>query len=204
MIQHFFDDVEGFFTGADAKYYELVINHFIYGKGYINTPTLHMVEVGSWKGRSSSIIAVEIANSGRNVRFDCVDTWKGSPELTDDVDVINDTVFDRFIDNMKPVTGFFRALRMNSIDAASTYPDQSLDYVFIDAAHDYDSVRNDISAWIPKIKPNGMIGGHDFFHPPVVQAVHEILPDAVGIYGCWHQQVTPNMAEQIKNKRTKL
>ena len=40
----------------------------------------HFVEIGSYKGRSSSYMAVEIVNSGKSITFDCVDTWKGSEE----------------------------------------------------------------------------------------------------------------------------
>ena len=36
----------------------------------------HFVEVGVWKGRSASFMAVEIHNSGKKIKFDCVDTWE--------------------------------------------------------------------------------------------------------------------------------
>ena len=40
--------------------------------------------------------------------------------------------------------------------------DHSLDMVFIDGAHDYESVMTDILSWLPKIKKNGLICGHDY------------------------------------------
>ena len=51
----------------------------------------HFVEVGSWKGRSSAYLAVLIANSGKQIRLDCVDTWLGSNEVahTTDADVVD-------------------------------------------------------------------------------------------------------------------
>ena len=36
------------------------------------------VEVGSWKGKSSAYMAVEIANSRKDINFYCVDHWLGS------------------------------------------------------------------------------------------------------------------------------
>ena len=39
---------------------------------------------------------------------------------------------------------------------------QSLDFVYIDARHDYDGCLEDIVAWYPKLKKGGLIAGHDF------------------------------------------
>jgi predicted O-methyltransferase YrrM len=47
---------------------------------------------------------------------------------------------------------------------ASNYQDDSLDFVFIDAGHDYDSVTKDITNWYPKIKNGGIIAGHDYHY----------------------------------------
>ena len=43
----------------------------------------HIVEVGSWKGRSAAFMAVEIINSNKKIKFDCVDTWLGAVEFWD-------------------------------------------------------------------------------------------------------------------------
>ena len=40
----------------------------------------------------------------------------------------------------------------------------SLDLVFVDAAHDYANVKADVLAYWPKLKPEGVISGHDFSH----------------------------------------
>lgn len=36
-----------------------------------------IVEVGSWKGKSVAYLAVEIINSGKGIKVDAIDTWKG-------------------------------------------------------------------------------------------------------------------------------
>ena len=38
---------------------------------------------------------------------------------------------------------------------------QVFDFVFIDGDHRYESVRRDIQAWLPKVRPGGIMGGHD-------------------------------------------
>ena len=79
-------------------------------------------------------------------------------------------------------------LKMLSIDASTMFEDNSLDLVFIDADHKYESVKNDINAWIPKIRKRGIICGHDYggsdngglgMHPGVKQAVDEAFGDRV-------------------------
>lgn len=64
-------------------------------------------------------------------------------------------------------------LELPSVDAAPTV--DCLDFCYIDGAHDYDSVKSDIEAWWPRLKPGGILGGHDFdpANQPVIQAVIE-------------------------------
>jgi predicted O-methyltransferase YrrM len=54
-------------------------------------------------------------------------------------------------------------LRMESGDACQLFPNESLDVVFIDADHRYDPVMRDMELWYPKIKPGGVLSGHDYW-----------------------------------------
>jgi predicted O-methyltransferase YrrM len=49
------------------------------------------------------------------------------------------------------------------------------DVVFIDALHDYESVKQDIDLWWPRVRPGGYLCGHDYNHkwPGVMRAVAE-------------------------------
>lgn len=185
-IPHYADRISGWFTDGDFGFYREMV---------ATAPaTGHFVEVGSWKGRSSAFMAVEIANSGKNIRFDCVDTWQGSVEHKlggefEDSDCVNGQLRQRFDQNMRPVDGRYRAVEMTSLAASQLYDEQSLDLVFLDAAHDLENVRADITAWLPKIKKGGVIAGHDWHHPPIQQAVHETLGDPGCMGGCWYKTV---------------
>lgn len=66
-------------------------------------------------------------------------------------------------------------LVMRTGQAAPLIPDNSLDFVFIDAGHKYGCVRADLRAWWPKVRTGGWFGGHDYSaaHPGVVAAVTE-------------------------------
>jgi hypothetical protein len=55
--------------------------------------------------------------------------------------------------------------RMPSLVAAAAFMRESIDACFIDGAHDYDSVRADIEAWWPVVRPGGFMSGDDYRHP---------------------------------------
>jgi SAM-dependent methyltransferase len=160
--------------------------------GNDETSFRHFVEVGSWKGQSAAFMAVEIANSGKNIQFDCVDTWQGSVEHQTEPSVVNGTLYEEFIHNMQPVEGYYRPVRMSSVEAAECYDDESLDFVFIDAGHMYADVKADILAWLPKVKKGGIIAGHDY-HPhlldEVAGAVLEIFGEVPVENTCWIKQL---------------
>ncbi len=56
-------------------------------------------------------------------------------------------------------------LRGGSLEVVKHIKDAELDFCFIDAAHDYESVKADIIAWLPKVKPSGWLILHDFDNP---------------------------------------
>lgn len=55
-----------------------------------------------------------------------------------------------------------RIWRSTSVEAAREVAAASLDFVYVDARHDYDSVREDLEAWYEKIRPGGLMAGHDY------------------------------------------
>jgi predicted O-methyltransferase YrrM len=56
----------------------------------------------------------------------------------------------------------FKILQGLSVDIAKQIEDKSLDWVYIDADHEYQSVKDDIEAWFPKVREGGIISGHDY------------------------------------------
>jgi len=73
-------------------------------------------------------------------------------------------------------------VRKKSTEAALDFEDGSLDFVFIDAIHDYENCFNDINYWHNRVRKGGYVMGHDWEHPSfpgVQQAVVEHYGDAV-------------------------
>lgn len=56
----------------------------------------------------------------------------------------------------------FHLYRGDSPDVAEHFADEGLDWVYIDADHTYESVRADLAAWFPKLRPGGLMAGHDY------------------------------------------
>ena len=139
------------------------------------------VEVGCWLGDSSSYMAKAIKDSGKNIEFWCVDTWKGSEGVLWMQPFLNAADGDMYPmwdkrmrnDGVRPWAIPFQ---QPSVEAATRFKDESLDFVFIDGDHRYDEVRADIAAWLPKLKPGGLLAGDDYdqdSHPGVWRAVRE-------------------------------
>ena len=127
--------------------------------------TQTFVEVGVWKGHSISYAVVESIKKNKKIKFYAVDTFKGSPgelNILNDQSIKNDTLFDEYCNNIKPIKEYITTLKMDSVEAAKQFQNQSIFFVYIDASHNYESVKADIIAWLPKIITGGYIGGHDF------------------------------------------
>lgn len=178
-MEHFYQNIHGWFDFQNT--YTRMVNEHDDGA--------HFVEIGTFLGRSLSYLAVEIANSGKKIRLDAVDTWEGSPmepyQQQQDV-VKNKTLYENFLKNIEPVKDYVNIVRSDSVEASKQYADESLDFIFIDASHHYEFVKADIDAWYPKLKKGGYIGGHDYVPPSriphgihgVYQAVNELFPNA--------------------------
>lgn len=157
MIEHIYHQPqfgEDWFTYPEV--YQEIVSKFPSGSTF--------VEIGSWKGKSSAFMAVEIANSGKQIDFYCIDTFEGSVEHQNNPELPH--LYNIFKDNMKPVEGYYKDMKMTSMEAVQKFENESLDFVFIDGSHEYEDIKDDIIHWLPKVKPGGILAGHDYYLPP--------------------------------------
>lgn len=135
------------------------------------------VELGVWFGQSMSYAGVEIINSGKLIKLHGIDSFLRGDQVDDDTpyDPNRHTEALRYTQPVKDVVEIIRA---DTRDAYKMYEDGSIDFLFIDANHDYESVLLDIKNWFPKVKKGGIIAGHDYnpnAFPGVIQAVNEFF-----------------------------
>ena len=138
------------------------------------------VEVGAWLGKSTNHMAKKIKELKKKIDFYVIDTWGGSVEVIHNqiVDDFGGDVFTEFIDNtlISNNKNQFKLIKDTSENASKQFLNNSIDYIMIDAGHDYDSVKDDINHWYHKVKPGGIISGDDYggsYFPGVTKAVDE-------------------------------
>jgi len=107
-----------------------------------------------------------------------IDPWETQPEGNETYEGWDfNSIYNEYRDKVSQFKDRVIELREYSETAADKIPDKSLDFVFIDAQHDYDSVKEDIALWLPKVIPGGLLCGHDYEpkFPGVVNAVDDML-----------------------------
>ena len=134
---------------------------------------LRGVEVGTWQGNLSSYVL----ETCLDLTWISIDAWKYfGLEYKDGTNISQDKMEMVYASVKQKLLKFGSKSiikRSLSLGAAKHIEDLSLDMVFIDANHTHKAVKEDIYAWWPKVKDNGIISGHDIHHPPVEQAVRE-------------------------------
>jgi len=151
--------------------------HHVIFKNLISKDTHLAVEVGSWLGASARDIAQMLPEE--SLLF-CVDTWLGSEEHQSGQVCYSfpiDSLFDRFLSNVihSGLQKKIIPVKLTSIEAAKRFQSLGIkfDFIYIDAAHDYDSIKRDIEAWYPLLEEGGVFCGDDFHYPPIIRAVGE-------------------------------
>ena len=119
------------------------------------------VEVGSWQGLSSSVLAIVIKSGGGTLY--CIDHWKGSEGTDLAEEAAKENIYNVFERNLRilGLWDYITPMVMDSLTASKKFEDESIDFLFLDADHRYKQFKEDLDAWIPKIKIGGMICGHD-------------------------------------------
>jgi hypothetical protein len=127
--------------------------------------------VGAEVGVFEGIHARLLVKNNSVARLYCIDPYRIYEDLKLDTNMPKAKA--RAIERLK-FSGKVVWMFENSVEASFRIFHE-LDFVYIDAAHNYKNAVADIDAWWPLVKPGGIIGGHDFHHtwPGVVRAVTE-------------------------------
>jgi hypothetical protein len=171
-MNHYYHTIFGWFD------YEEIYNHAV----SVLPENSRIVELGCWKGKSSSFLLVEAKNSNKFFDIHLCDTFEGSEEHYDENSVHYaediDKVFDQFKHNVEQANYPYVVHRMDSLELSSKFDNDSIDFLFIDTDHSYEHVSKELKAWYPKVKKGGIIAGHDYNSAGgggVVEAVDEFF-----------------------------
>ncbi len=131
---------------------------------HVMKPGCRMAEIGSWLGNGSTQVFLETLRAVPDTSVLCVDTWQGNPNVQRHQDIVAKyDVFGTFRSNVEKAQSPVKlhALVSSSTGAAPVIADGAFDLVFIDADHSYQAVRDDVAAWRSKVRPGGILCGHD-------------------------------------------
>lgn len=132
-------------------------------------------EVGVYRGAFSEVVL----RQWRGRELVSVDPWLEQAEDAY-VDRLNrpqdvqERIFAGTCERLAPYGDRSSIWRTTSVDAAEHLPPRSLDFVYIDARHDYASVREDLAAWFEKVRPGGLMAGHDYLDGDLKSGVYGV------------------------------
>jgi hypothetical protein len=144
-----------------------------------------IVEIGAWKGRSSAAI---YTGAKKTVTCVSIDTWKGTPsEMHAHGEALEVDLHEVYKQNMLnlgikvspylPFSAYGYAgpyyMIGDSVESAANIPDGLIDWLFVDG--DHSKTGADIDAYLPKMKPDGLVTGHDYFcfFETIQQEIHK-------------------------------
>jgi hypothetical protein len=166
-MEHFYKEIDGWATFEDQG---ILLNTIL--DNLVNKTNINIAEIGVYKGRGTSLWVVELINKKINFNYYAIDHFMGSEEHDKSINYLDITK-----KNLKPIINNIKLIQNDSIIESKNYDDNFFDIVYIDASHDYESVKKDIISWIPKVKPGGIICGDDYTEGwiGVMEAVDEIF-----------------------------
>ena len=116
-------------------------------------------EIGVEQGRYSSSLLRKIPG----LKLYCIDCWESYEGYRMNKQNKVDLFYQRTIERLESLEGAnYEIIKKYSMDAVKDFEDESLDFVFIDGNHEFQSCTNDIAEWSKKVKKGGLIMGHDY------------------------------------------
>jgi len=174
-------DIQGW--ASQSEVFEAVIREW--------KPKL-IIEVGTWKGASAIHMATLCKQNNLDTLILCIDTFLGSVEhwvnTPDGAPALNlkngrPTIYEQFLSNVihEQLTDVILPFTIDSINGGLALHQLGIkaDVIYIDAGHEYESVKADLKTYKEVVRPGGCIVGDDWFHGPIRQAVAEVLGDVI-------------------------
>ena len=115
-----------------------------YVNKFSDTKELLLVEIGTFEGGSTFFFSRYFKHVITIDPYDYLEAEK------------------KFLENLKNFNNISK-IRLKSDDAVNLFSDNIIDILYIDGNHNREYITNDIKLWLPKIKQNGFISGHDYY-----------------------------------------
>jgi len=183
---------------STPKYYSKIYGFFDFEEIY--QEAVHrakdgakFIELGVMQGKSACYLGECIKESGKKIKVELIDVWSHEQDTTQECTyteykdtqipfypIIETNAIVKPFNALKKagVIEYFNFIQASSFKAHLLYDNNSFDFIFIDGDHQYNSVKQDLNNFYPKLKAGGMFAGHDYnkdLNPGVVRAVDEFV-----------------------------
>ena len=162
-------------------------------KNVLTHGSARFVEVGTFLGRSMGAMNQFLSDysnevhgvKAHDVELHAVDTFSGGTDGVHNkmeqlyLNVHGGNLEKTFRANMAALKVPVIVHAKPSVEAAKDFADASCDVIFIDGDHSEPAVKADIISWLPKVKPGGVLCGHDIDEPGVANAVNACFDGSV-------------------------
>jgi predicted O-methyltransferase YrrM len=131
------------------------------------------IELGTFLGKSTCYLAQRLKESGKKAKIYACDIFDGSIAPFIPKEYMKN-FYDEFIENLKKqkVDDLVITFKEDSLNFVKNFEDNSVSFIYIDDDHREPHVSEEISSWYPKLKPDGIMAGHDFYaYPEIGNAV---------------------------------
>ena len=156
--------IEGWLSEPEGRLlYELARN--CTGRGVI-------VEIGSWKGRSTIALAIGLRDGGGTGVVYAIDPHTAEPDRPTAGPPVTVDDFNRNI-RRAGIASKVELLLMTSHAARPQFRDGSVDVLFVDGSHQYEDVLQDIRDWQNSMRPGSIVAFNDPHYPGVYRALRE-------------------------------
>jgi predicted O-methyltransferase YrrM len=158
------DAIEGLLVSPDQE-------HWLFRTAWSLPDGAVIVEIGSFKGRSTCCLAYGCRDTKKHVF--AVDTFEGN-----DADFHHRDFFSQFWQNIedRDLTVYVTPVQGRSSEVARTW-DSPIHLLFIDGAHQYEDVLADFYGFLPHVVPGGIVALHDVVEtwPGPLRAWNEVV-----------------------------
>lgn len=140
----------------------LLENRNDFGKMMESLKGEEMIEIGVQEG----LFADQILNSWPSLKkYNGIDVWRLQNNYVDHAnkgDNEQEIKYQKTVKTLAKYGDKIKLFRSFSSKAAVNFKEKSIDFIYVDARHDFCGVYEDLKIYYPKLKCNGVMAGHDY------------------------------------------
>ena len=141
---------------------------------YLQTIKGDVLEIGSFKGKSTSYIFRAVKET-KNGSLHVIDNFKGNSGK----EHLYGDFIKEFLKNMKKIgnNDEINVLNGDSEKMLIKVKNNSFRFIYIDGDHSYEGIKRDLYGCLPKLKNGGIIVLDDYFYgfPDLIKSVNKII-----------------------------